>query len=98
VALGDSANALTFLERSARAIGSNWSLYIPLEDPAYDVLRPNPGFAPLLQGTGVDVARITSPHGDGHPPPASHGDATKGRRAVSNAIGPAPVPSIGTWH
>ena len=63
LALGDSANALTFLERSARATGSQWIVYIPVDDPAYDILRPNPRFAALLRGTGVDVARMTSPHG-----------------------------------
>jgi TolB-like protein/tetratricopeptide (TPR) repeat protein len=63
LALGDSANALTFLERSARATGSLWIVYIPLDDPAYDILRPSPRFAALLRGTGVDVARMTSPHG-----------------------------------
>ncbi len=63
LALGDSANALTFLERSARVTGSFWIVYLPLEDPAYDILRPSSRFAALLRGAGTDVARITSPRG-----------------------------------
>jgi TolB-like protein/Tfp pilus assembly protein PilF len=67
LALGDSANALTFLERSARATGSMWVVHIPLQDPAYDILRPNPRFAALLRGTNADIPRLTSPRGGRSP-------------------------------
>jgi len=61
LATGDSANALTALERSARESGPLWVFYMPLGDPAFDGVRRSPRFAALLRQANIDPKIITHP-------------------------------------
>jgi DNA-binding SARP family transcriptional activator/TolB-like protein len=55
LAVGDSAGALRALEQSARTSGAMWSVFIPLGDPAFDLVRSSPRFAELVHQAGLDV-------------------------------------------
>jgi len=59
LAIGDSANALTALERSVNESGPMWVFFIPLGDPAYDLVRASPRFAALLRLSNIDSRRVT---------------------------------------
>jgi serine/threonine-protein kinase len=61
LARGDSSGALNALERSERNSGPMWVFFIPLADPAYDVVRETPRFAALLRRANIDARRITRP-------------------------------------
>ncbi len=61
LALGDTAQALTALEESARR--DNFGVNIPLGSRIYDPLRASPRFAALVRSLGLDVALFTSPNG-----------------------------------
>jgi hypothetical protein len=58
---GDSARALTALERSSRDIGPLWVFYIPLGDPAFDLVRKSERFAELLRWAHVDLRVVANP-------------------------------------
>ena len=55
LAIGDSARALSALEQSARTSGAMWPMYIPLGDPAFDLVRDSRHFARLVHDAGLDV-------------------------------------------
>jgi serine/threonine-protein kinase len=61
LATGDTARALTALERSSRDFGAVWVFYIPLGDPAYDPVRKSDRFASLLRQAHIESRVITSP-------------------------------------
>jgi serine/threonine-protein kinase len=61
LAMGDSAGALSALERSARATGPVWAWIMSPRDPAYDLVRQSPRFAALVRQAGLDVAWVTAP-------------------------------------
>jgi TolB-like protein/tetratricopeptide (TPR) repeat protein len=61
LATGDTAAALSALERSARASAAAWVYFIPLGDPAYDPVRHSPRFAALLRQANVDLRVVTNP-------------------------------------
>jgi tetratricopeptide (TPR) repeat protein len=61
LARGDSAAALNALERSASTSGAIWVFFLPLRDPAYDLVRRSPRFAALLRQAGVDLKIATTP-------------------------------------
>jgi hypothetical protein len=63
LALGDSSAALAALEQSARTSGPIWYVYMPLQDPAYDLVRGSPRFAALLRRANLNVALLTRPGG-----------------------------------
>ena len=63
LATGDSAAALTALEQSIRTAGVTWYFYIPVQDPAYDLVRRSARFAALLRQTNLNVSLLTSPRG-----------------------------------
>jgi hypothetical protein len=65
LAVGDTANALSALERSASATGPVWTEYLPVRDPAYDPVRRAPRFAALVRQAGLDPRAITGPSGRG---------------------------------
>ena len=54
LAMGDSAGALGSLERSARAYGPVWVMYLPIADPAFDLVRASPRFIQLLERARLD--------------------------------------------
>jgi serine/threonine-protein kinase len=55
LALGDSAGALTSLERSARSSGPIWLEYlVTVSDPAYDLVRRSPRFIALVRQANLD--------------------------------------------
>jgi tetratricopeptide (TPR) repeat protein len=62
LAIGDSAGALSALEKSARETGSLWINFISLTDPAFDLVRRSPRFAALLRQADVNVPELTSSH------------------------------------
>jgi eukaryotic-like serine/threonine-protein kinase len=59
LALGDSAGALSALERSARTTGPLWVWLMSPRDPAYDLVRHSERFAALARQAGLDVAWVT---------------------------------------
>ncbi len=61
LALGDTAQALTALEESARR--GNLGVNSSLGSRIYDPLRASPRFAALVRSLGLDVALFTSPNG-----------------------------------
>ena len=61
LAIGDSAAALSALERSANGSGSMWTALMSVRDPAYDLVRQSPRFAALVRRAGLDVRRVTAP-------------------------------------
>jgi len=50
LALGDSAAALSALERSQRTSGPIWAEYMGVFSPAYDLVRQSPRFIALVRG------------------------------------------------
>jgi len=54
LATGDSAGALGSLERSALAYGPVWIMYLPIADPAFDLVRQSPRFIQLLEQAKLD--------------------------------------------
>jgi DNA-binding SARP family transcriptional activator/TolB-like protein len=55
LAIGDSARALSALDQSAHTSGAMWPMYIPLGDPAFDLVRDSPRFEKLVHEAGLDV-------------------------------------------
>ena len=60
LAIGDSAGALSALERSARTTGPRWVWLMSVRDPAYDLVRQSQRFADLVRQAGLDVAWVTA--------------------------------------
>jgi hypothetical protein len=60
LAIGDSARALSALERSARTTGPLWVWLMSPRDPAYDLVRQSRRFAALVRQAGLDVAWVTA--------------------------------------
>jgi serine/threonine-protein kinase len=58
LAVGDSAGALTSLERSARSSGPVWLEYFLLSDPAYDLVRRSPRFIALVRQANLDPSKF----------------------------------------
>jgi TolB-like protein/Flp pilus assembly protein TadD len=60
LATGDSAAALDALERSARESGPMWAQYIPLSDPAFDLVRGSPRFVALLRQAHLEGTAVAN--------------------------------------
>jgi len=58
LALGDSAAALSALERSQRTSGPIWAEYMGVFSPAYDLVRQSPRFIALVRGANLDMGRF----------------------------------------
>ena len=61
LATGDSARALTALEKSSHDTGALWVFYIPLGDPAFDLVRKTDRFRELLHEANIDLRVVTNP-------------------------------------
>jgi serine/threonine-protein kinase len=61
LAIGDSAGALTELERSSDDTGAMWVFYIPLADPAFDLVRQSARFGALVRKAHLDLRVVTNP-------------------------------------
>ena len=61
LARGDSAAALSTLERSQREVGPVWSEYFTLFTEPYDLVRASPRFAALVRQANLDPARFERP-------------------------------------
>ena len=61
LAIGDSAGALSLLERSVKSAGPLWVFVISPRDPAFDPVRQSTRFAELVGEAGLDVAWVTAP-------------------------------------
>ena len=61
LAIGDTAQALSALEQSARTTGPMWVYVVSPRDPAYDPIRHSLRFANLVRDAGLDVAWMTAP-------------------------------------
>ena len=58
LALGDTAAALSALERSQRTSGRVWSEYLGIFDRAYDPVRRSPRFIALVKQANLDMGRF----------------------------------------
>src|SRR4029453_11332985 len=58
---GDSAAALTTLERSQRESGPVWREYMGFFDPGYDLVRHSPRFTALVKQANLDLRRFDRP-------------------------------------
>jgi serine/threonine protein kinase/tetratricopeptide (TPR) repeat protein len=58
LAMGDTGNALTALERSADTSGPLWVFYMSLSDPAFDPIRRSSRFAALLRRANISSDEI----------------------------------------
>jgi len=58
LALGDSAAALSALERSQRTAGPVWAEYLGIFDHAYDPVRRSPRFIALVRQANLDLGRF----------------------------------------
>ena len=61
LAIGDSAGALSALEKSAEATGPLWVWVISPRDPAYDLVRQSSRFKTLVRKAGMNVEWVTAP-------------------------------------
>ena len=61
--LGDTARALTAMERAGAAAGGDLLFAIVPSDPTFDAVRGSPRFAAVLRRFNLDVARLTAPRG-----------------------------------
>ena len=60
LALGDTAAALSGLERASQSVGAAWTQPFSVRDPVYDRIRQSPRFTALLRETNLDVASLTA--------------------------------------
>jgi TolB-like protein/Tfp pilus assembly protein PilF len=58
LALGDSASALSALERSQRTAGPVWTEYMGIFVHAYDLVRRSPRFTALVRQANLDLGRF----------------------------------------
>jgi hypothetical protein len=64
LALGDTAAALSGLERAAQSVGGAWIQPFSVRDSVYDPIRRSPRFAALLRQTNLDAASLTAPRSE----------------------------------